>query len=137
MLNITTKSIYGINALIDLAENHDNSLAQIKYIAKRKKIPQNYLVQILNKLVKSGFVKSVRGVNGGYKLQRPPERISVLAVLETLEGKINLCDNLADKNAAYALFKDAENKMKKVFDISIKDMLEKQKKINNQIIYYI
>ena len=137
MLNITTKSIYGINALIYLAEIYGDGLAQVKNIAKNKKIPQNFLVQILNKLVKAGFVKSIRGVNGGYKLQLPPERISILSVLEVLEGKINFCDNLENTNAIFSLFMDAESELRKVFDVSLKDVLNKQKKIKNQIIYYI
>jgi len=106
MLNITSKFIYGINAVVDLAENYGN----VKIIAKRKKIPQSFLVQIFNKLVKTGIVKSVRGVNGGYKLQHDPEQISVLSVFEALEGKISFCDNLAKTNAAHAVFKEAENK---------------------------
>ena len=137
MLNITTKSIYGINALIYLAENHGNGLAQIKNIAKRRKIPQNYLVQIFNKLVKAGIIKSVRGVNGGYKLQHSPEKTSVLTILEILEGPINFHENTDKIGAVFSLFTDAENELRKVFDISLKDMLEKQKKINNQIVYYI
>ncbi len=137
MLNITTKSIYGINALINLAENYGDGLAQVKNIAKNKKIPQNYLVQILNKLVKAGFVKSIRGVNGGYKLQCPPEQILILNVLEALEGKIDFCDNLESTNAIFSLFMDAESELRKVFDVSLKDVLNKQKKIKNQIIYYI
>ncbi len=137
MLNITSKFIYGINAVVDLAENYGNGLTQIKIIAKRKKIPQNFLVQIFNKLVKTGIVKSVRGVNGGYKLQHDPEQISVLSVFEALEGKISFCDNLAKTNAAHAVFKEAENKIKKVLDISLKNMLENQKKFNQQINYYI
>ena len=137
MINITTKSIYGINALIHLAENHGNDLAQIKNIARRRKIPQNYLVQIFNKLVKAGIIKSVRGVNGGYKLQHTPEKTSVLTILEILEGPINFHESTDKNGAVFSLFTDAENELRKVFDISLKDMLEKQKKINNQIIYYI
>jgi len=137
MFNISSKFIYGINAVVDLAENYDNGLTQIKVIAKRKKIPQNFLVQIFNKLVKTGIVKSVRGVNGGYKLQHNPEQISVLSVFEALEGKISFCDNFTKANAAHAVFKDAENKIKKVLDISLKNMLENQNKINKQINYYI
>lgn len=137
MLNITSKFIYGINAMIDLAENHGTGLTQIKVIAKRKKIPQTFLVQIFNKLVKTGIVKSVRGVNGGYKLHNEPEQISVLSVFEVLEGKISFCDNIVKTNAAHAVFKEAENKIKKVLDISLKDMLENQNKISQQINYYI
>jgi len=137
MLNITTKFIYGINAMIDLAENYGAGLTQIKVIAKRKKIPQCFLVQILNKLVKTGFVKSVRGVNGGYKLQNSPEQTSVLSIFEALEGKINFCNNISKTNASYQIFKEAENKLKKVLDISLKKMLENKNKINQQINYHI
>ena len=134
MFNISKKSIYGINAIIDLAENYDNGLVQIKNIATRKNIPQNYLVQILNKLVKAGLVKSVRGINGGYSLQNPPDQISVLSVLE---GEINLCGNLAEKNALSALFTEAENKIKEELSITLKSLLERQVKFNRQITYYI
>ncbi len=137
MINITNKSTYAIKALIDLAENQDNGLMQIKNIAKRKKIPQNFLVQIFNKLVKAGIVKSVRGINGGYKLRYSPEKISILTILEILEGPINLHENTDKNSSIFSLFTEAENELKKVFNISLKSMLEKQKNINSQIIYYI
>jgi len=137
MINITSKSVYAIKALIDLAENQNNGLTQIKNIAKRKNIPQNFLVQIFNKLVKAGIVKSVRGINGGYKLRHSPEKISVLEILEILEGPINFHENTDKTSSIFSLFTEAETELKKVFDISLKNMLEKQKKINSQIIYYI
>jgi Rrf2 family protein len=137
MISITSKSTYAIYALIDLAENQNNGLTQIKNIAKRKNIPQNFLVQIFNKLVKAGIVKSVRGVNGGYKLYHSPEKISILTVLETLEGPINFHENTDRNSSVFSLFTEAENELKKVFNISLKNMLEKQKNINSQFIYYI
>jgi len=137
MFNVSTKFLYGINAVLDLAEKYGKGLTQIKNIARRKKIPQNYLVQIFNKLAKTGLVKGIPGVNGGYKLSLPPEQISVLRVLEALEGKINFCDKMDKKNPVFSLFAEAEKNIKTSLNVSLKDLLEKQKKINRQIIYYI
>ena len=136
MINFTSKFIYAIYALSFLAENSPETL-RIKTIAQEKHIPQKFLAQILNKLANAGIVKNTRGVNGGCKLNIPPEKISLLLILETLEGKISFCNNIKKNTALYTVFNDAEKMVKKTLSISVAELIEKQKKINSQIIYYI
>ncbi|NOR56939.1 MAG: Rrf2 family transcriptional regulator, partial [Sulfurimonas sp.] len=85
MAIISTKGAYGLTAIVILAKEEDNKLLQIKDIAAKGDIPQNYLEQILVLLKKSGLVESVRGANGGYKLSRDTNNITVYEVLNSLE----------------------------------------------------
>lgn len=93
MLIISTKGDYGMRAAIDLARHFDlGEPVQVKDIAERQDIPKDYLSLIMVDLRKGGIVESVRGPRGGYRLTRPPSRISMGEVLEILEGPIQLLD---------------------------------------------
>lgn len=85
-MKLSTKSRYGLRALIDLALNSQTDPVSISSIAARQGISDSYLEQLIGKLKKAGLVDSVRGVQGGYRLSRPPEEISVGEVLRVLEG---------------------------------------------------
>jgi Rrf2 family protein len=137
MLSITRKAYYGITALLELAENYEHGLLQIKDIADRRSIPRNYLEQLLNRLLKSGLVKSIRGSRGGYKLSENPEKVSLLTVLETLEGNITLTGEWSENDAVYKVMKDAESRMKEAMQITLKDIIEEQKKVNKEALFYI
>ncbi|MFN2366690.1 MAG: Rrf2 family transcriptional regulator, partial [Desulfurivibrionaceae bacterium] len=65
MLTLSTKSRYGLKAVLALAENEGRGLLQIREIARLKNIPRHYLEQIFNQLGKAGIIRSVRGKNGG------------------------------------------------------------------------
>ena len=76
-------------ALADLAQNSKGRhLAQVKEIARRQKIPEEYLGQIMVLLKRANLVHGARGPGGGYRLARPAESISVAAVLKALEGPL-------------------------------------------------
>ena len=64
----------------------------IREIASNQEISEKYISRLIIELRKAGFVRSVRGVNGGYTLTRKPEDISVLDVLETMEGPVAIVD---------------------------------------------
>ena len=66
-MKLSTRSEYACLALIDLSENHSKGLVKIQDISKRKKIPKKYLEQILLFLKRRGYLRSKRGVKGGYK----------------------------------------------------------------------
>ena len=88
-MNIGSKGFYGLLALTELAKGYSNGTpVQVKEIARRQRIPQEYLGQILVLLKRSRFVQSTRGPGGGYLLARPPESISVREALLSLEGPI-------------------------------------------------
>lgn len=87
-MKLSTKGRYGLRAFIDLAVYGEEDAVSLTSIAARQEISLNYLEQLMAKLRKAGLVESIRGVNGGYKLSRPAEEISVGDVLRALEGDL-------------------------------------------------
>ena len=88
-MKVGSKGYYGLLALTDLAQNSKGrQLAQVKEIARRQKIPEEYLGQIMVLLKRANLVYGARGPGGGYRLARPAESISVAAVLKVLEGPL-------------------------------------------------
>lgn len=85
-LNISVKGEYALRALLDIALQGSAQPVKIAAIARRQQIPQKFLELILATLKQGGFVESRRGVEGGYLLARPAERISVGEVLRFIEG---------------------------------------------------
>lgn len=94
-MKISTKGDYGLRALIELAHRYgDGKPTQNSEVAARQAIPESYLEQLLATLRRAGFVRSVRGPQGGHSLARPPAQIQVSDVIETLEGPIMAVDCL-------------------------------------------
>lgn len=87
-MKLSTKGRYGLRALIDLAQYGEQEAVSIQSISARQQISDSYLEQLVRKLKKAGLVTSVRGAQGGYRLARPAEGISVGDVLRALEGNI-------------------------------------------------
>lgn len=88
-VKLSTKGRYGLRALIDLALYSEEEAVSLQSIAGRQNISVSYLEQLVRKLKKEGLVTSVRGAQGGYKLAKPAQEISVGEVLRALEGSIN------------------------------------------------
>lgn len=89
-MKLTTRSSYGVRALIRLAIEHDGGEpVSIGHISREEGISNIYLEQIFNCLKNRGLVKSVRGPRGGYVLARDPSRVSVYEVVMALEGSIS------------------------------------------------
>ncbi|NOQ66402.1 MAG: Rrf2 family transcriptional regulator [Desulfobacterales bacterium] len=138
MLTISSKSRYGITALLALAEFYNSGLLQIKDIASRCDIPHQYLEQIFNRLGKTGIIKSTRGKKGGYELAKPPEQITVLHIVNALEGDIEFVSKSDDNNDVIVeLFQEAEDKLKKILSVNLADLVSKQHSLQKNIIYNI
>src|SRR2546421_7195594 len=90
MLKLTKKADYGLIALRHLAVNSRSGAASAKDIADSYGIPLPLLAKILQKLTKSGILRSLPGTNGGYKLARDPKVISALEVIRAIDGPIIL-----------------------------------------------
>jgi len=88
-MKVGSKGYYGLLALTDLAQNYrGRQPVQVKEIARRQRIPEEYLGQIMVLLKRADLVHGARGPGGGYRLARPPEGISVAEVLKVLEGSL-------------------------------------------------
>lgn len=138
MLTISNKTRYGIAALLALAEFYNSGLLQIKDIASRCDIPHQFLEQIFNRLGKAGIIKSTRGKNGGYELAKPPGQITVLDIVNGLEGDIEFVAKSNEKNDAIVeLFQVAEKNLKEILSVSLAELIAKQQALNQNVIYNI
>ncbi|MGN0514273.1 MAG: RrF2 family transcriptional regulator [Lachnospiraceae bacterium] len=87
-MRISTKGRYALRLMLDLALQEASHPVSIKDIAKRQDISEKYLEQIISVLNKAGFVKSVRGANGGYILKKQPKDYTVGMILRATEGSL-------------------------------------------------
>ncbi len=122
-MKITTKTRYGIRALLDLAIHDTNLPISLHEIAQRQNISLHYLEQIVSPLVRAGILTSTRGINGGVKLSKPPEDINLMHVFELLEGRINLLDCTVDPKSCLSSGECATRDLWQKLEIAIKDTL--------------
>lgn len=101
-MKLSTKGRYGVKAMVDLALNYGTAPVSIKTISKRQNISEYYLEQLFSPLRKADLIKSIRGAQGGYVLNREPKDIKISDIIYVLEGPIEVsdcvdgssCDNL-------------------------------------------
>lgn len=89
-MQITREGDYGIRSVLYLARQPFKKVSFVNEISEEYKIPRSFLAKILQKLVKAKIVRSYRGVKGGFSLARPAKEITVLDVLQAIEGKLSL-----------------------------------------------
>lgn len=122
-MRLSTKGRYGLRAVVDLAVHATESAVSISSIAKRQGLSESYLEQLIAKLRKAGIVTSIRGTNGGYRLAKSPDEISVGDILRALEGKLCVvecpdsreCDNY-DSCVTKYVWKRINDSINKVVD---------------------
>lgn len=99
-MKISTKGRYALRLMIDLARQPGDTPVSLKDVAVRQEISLKYLEQIVGILSKAGFLRSVRGPQGGYRLAREPEKFTVGEILRLTEGNL----------APVACLEDPENR---------------------------
>ncbi len=87
-MKISTKGDYGVRALTELAHHYGEGPIQSADIAARQEIPEPYLDQLLTALRRAGFIRSVRGPQGGHALIRDPGEVKLSEVVVALEGSL-------------------------------------------------
>ena len=144
-MKISTKGRYALRLMLDLAMNGENNVVRIKDIAERQQISDKYLEQIISILNKAGYVRSIRGPQGGYRLTKSPEQYTVGMILRLTEGSLapvvcldeeeNTCDR-QDTCATLQLWKMLNNAISNVVDkVTLADLVEWQEaKMNNYVI---
>src|SRR5689334_15904203 len=88
MLQISTKSHYALLALAELARCGGASPVPIGELARRRAVPVQFLEQLFAVLRRAGLLSSQRGVKGGYRFAQPPQDVTVLQVVELLDGPV-------------------------------------------------
>ena len=130
MLSITTKSPYAIRALTELARTGGDAPVPIGELARRRDIPVQFLEQLFAVLRRAGLLKSQRGVKGGYSFARPPGDITVLDLVELLDGRLG--------NGSEGVFADAAEAARAVLgSTTIADVVEREARDAGAAMYYI
>jgi Rrf2 family transcriptional regulator, cysteine metabolism repressor len=102
MLSITTKSPYALSALVELHRLQAAGPVPIAELARRRQIPVQFLEQLFASLRRAGILRSQRGVKGGYTLARPAAEVTVLELVEVLDGPLGAGSNGIFAQAAQA-----------------------------------
>jgi Rrf2 family transcriptional regulator, cysteine metabolism repressor len=130
MISITTKSPYALRALVELARLGGGGPVPIGELARRRDIPVQFLEQLFAVLRRAGILKSQRGVKGGYSFARDPSEITVIEVVELLDGAVGA--------GAEGLFADAAEAARQVLAGStVADIVERENRDAGATMYYI
>ena len=97
-MKISTRTRYGIRAVLELAVGYGQGPLQLKVIAQHQDISVKYLEQIIAMLKSGGLVRSVRGAKGGYILAKSPNQVKLSDVFACLEGPVNTVDCIENQN---------------------------------------
>ncbi|KEI01514.1 Rrf2 family transcriptional regulator [Clostridium botulinum] len=139
-MKLSTKGRYGVRAMVDLAINYGESPVSIKSIAGRQNISELYLEQLFSPLRKAKLIKSVRGAQGGYVLNKHPKEISVSDIIDVLEGPIEIsscidsgeCNNI-EVCPTRLLWEKIKNSIDEVIQsITLQDMANDYKRLKNR-----
>ena len=95
-MKVSTKTRYGIRAMVELAVGFGDGPVQLKVIARRQAISVKYLEQLISVLKSGGFVHSIRGTKGGYVLAKRPDKIRLNEIFAVLEGDVVTADCVRD-----------------------------------------
>lgn len=146
-MKISTKGRYAVRVMFDLALNNTGECIKVKDIAKRQGISEKYLEQIIAVLNKAGYVKSVRGAQGGYRIAKKPEDCTVGMILRLTEGSMAPVDSLeeethewerCDISETMEVWKKLYEAINQVIDnVTIADLVEKRKKRTESLDYII
>jgi Rrf2 family transcriptional regulator, cysteine metabolism repressor len=130
VLSITTKSPYAIRALAELARTGGAGPVPIGELARRRDVPVQFLEQLFAVLRRSGILRSQRGVKGGYAFAREPGEVTVLEVVELLDGRLGA--------EAEGIFAEAADAARAVLAKStIADVVERENQAAGATMYYI
>lgn len=147
-MKLSKKSRYGLRALIDLAVNSRTELVSLGSIAQRNDISAQYLEHVFSALRKGHIVKSMKGSQGGYFLERDLKEITVAQIVEALEGTYDLEDEVdrnnvgrGDQEAIQHLIIDRINDCVQEIleDMTLKDLVDAYEGYQDSVegMYYI
>ncbi|MGA8365274.1 MAG: Rrf2 family transcriptional regulator [Solirubrobacteraceae bacterium] len=130
MISITSKSPYAVLALAELGHMAGSDPVPIGELARRREVPVQFLEQLFAVLRRAGIISSQRGVKGGYRFAREPASITVLEIVELLDGPLG--------RDAEGVFADAAAAARKVLaQTTIADVIERESREAGASMYYI
>src|SRR6202158_2575129 len=119
MISITSKSPYAVLALAELGRSGGSGPGPIGELGRKRDVPVQFLEQLFASLRRAGVISSQRGVKGGYRFAREPSSVSVLEIVELLDGPLG--------RDAQGTFADAAEAGRRVLaDTTIADVIERE-----------
>lgn len=139
-MKISTKGRYALRLMMDLAVADPGTPVSLKDVAERQQISIKYLEQIISVLNKGGFVRSIRGAQGGYVLKKEPKEFTVGMILRTTEGSLAPvacveedaaeCERM-NRCATALLYKKINDAVNEVVDtLTLQDLVDWQQGLN-------
>jgi Rrf2 family transcriptional regulator, cysteine metabolism repressor len=133
VLVITSKSPYAVRALTELARRGDSAPVPIGDLARARDIPVQFLEGLFATLRRAGVLQSQRGVKGGYSFARPPSEVTVLEIVELLEGELG-----AEAAASGPIWTEATEAVRSVLvGTTIAEVAEREARDAAAPMYYI
>lgn len=139
-MKISTKGRYAVRLLLDIAMNDEVEPVRLKDTAERQDISMKYLEQIISILVRAGYVKSIRGPQGGYRLTKEPQDYTIGMILRQVEGSlapvscldddVNTCERQAEC-VSLRIWRELNDAINGVVDkYTLQDLIEWQQEVN-------
>ena len=140
-MKLTTKGRYAVMAMADLATNANGSAISLTEISYRQNISLAYLEQIFIKLKSKKLVKSTRGANGGYRLERPASEIKLSYIISAVDEEVKMlnckknskkgCNNKSTKCITHNLWDALDQHIHGFFEkVKLQDLVKKNQNLN-------
>ena len=141
MFRLSKGAEYAVRGLVFMAIQKEGTVSYIDEIAKSTEVPRPYLAKLFQSLAKRGFVKSYRGPGGGFLLAKSLSEITLLDIIEAMEGKVFLNDCLIKKGfcprdevcPVHDIWKEAQKRFLDYLDSSTLDKIAEAGKIKNKV----
>lgn len=139
-MRLSTKGHYGMHAMMDLGAKFGQGAVLLRDLCETHGFSEKYLEQLLRSLRQAGLVESIRGAKGGYWLAMPPEEITVIRIIEALEGSLHQlpsqCKSDCVKSDSCAMLNtwwDATEAMRRILEnITLADLLKQQAELDGK-----
>ncbi|MSN96003.1 Rrf2 family transcriptional regulator [Campylobacter sp. FMV-PI01] len=128
MALLTTKGIYGLMAIFEIAKASEISPISIKEISDKTGISKGYLEQILNDLRNSALISSLKGKGGGYFLKKSLDEITFFEIFNALEKDIKITNLNIKDSAIMSFFNECDEEIKKILDEPLSQILKQKQK---------
>lgn len=134
-MKISTRGRYGLRILLDLALHDNGSPRMIRDIAGSQRISEKYISRLIIDLRRAGMVKSIRGSRGGYRIARYPKNLTMLDVIEVMEGPVSIIDCVTTEScdrqrgcAVRSIWCDMNNQIRSALAaVTLQDVIDRQR----------
>lgn len=138
MIAVTEKSRCAVRALTELARRSAGGPVPILEIAEATGMPVHFLEQLFSALRRAGVLQSQRGVKGGYSFLRPPADVTVLEVVETVDGTLSAPKLRAGVDATHEIWEGVRIAVSDVLDaVSIAEVIEREERLRDAPMFHI